>query len=101
MQVKISQSTTFCHQYLIAISWAASMRSQGIQQLCWVPQLSAMRQKDPTAKALIFTQFSSTLEWLMSRLTEEGYGYRTISGSMPMKKRSEVSPVFISCSLKR
>lgn len=49
-----------------------------------------MRERDPTAKALIFTQFNSTLEWLMARLTEEGYSYRTISGSMPLKKRSQV-----------
>ena len=54
-------------------------------------QLADMRKRDPTAKALIFTQFNSTLEWLMARLTEEGYSYRTISGSMPLKKRSQVS----------
>ncbi len=54
-------------------------------------QLADMRERDPTAKALIFTQFNSTLEWLMARLTEEGYSYRTISGSMPLKKRSQVS----------
>ena len=49
-----------------------------------------MREDDPSAKALIFTQFNATLEWLMLRLTQEGYGYRTISGSMPLKKRSQV-----------
>jgi SNF2 family DNA or RNA helicase len=53
-------------------------------------QLAAMCERDPTAKALIFTQFKSTLRWLMQRLTAEGYGYRTISGSMAMKKRSKV-----------
>ena len=56
---------------------------------CWL-QLADMRARDPAAKALIFTQFNSTLEWLMARLTQEGYGYRTISGSMPLKKRSQV-----------
>ena len=55
-------------------------------------QLAAMRERDPSAKALIFTQFNSTLQWLMQRLTAEGYGYRTISGSMPMKQRSKVCP---------
>ena len=53
-------------------------------------QLAAMRERDPSAKALIFTQFNATLQWLMERLSAEGYGYRTISGSMPMKKRSQV-----------
>ena len=62
----------------------------GVDLSCCAVQLAAMRQRDPSAKALIFTQFNSTLEWLMSRLTQEGYGYRTISGSMPLKKRSQV-----------
>ena len=58
-------------------------------------QLAAMRQSDPSAKALIFTQFNSTLEWLSTRLTQEGYGYRTISGSMPMKQRSKVCRLYL------
>ena len=51
-----------------------------------------MRERDPTAKALIFTQFNSTLQWLMDRLTAEGYGYRTISGGMTLRKRTQVGP---------
>ena len=49
-----------------------------------------MRERDPAAKALIFTQFSSTLTWLGHRLQQEGYGYRTISGGMALKKRAKV-----------
>ena len=49
-----------------------------------------MRGRDPAAKALIFTQFHSTLSWLSVRLQQEGYGFRTISGSMPLKKRAQV-----------
>ena len=49
-----------------------------------------MRARDPAAKALVFTQFSGTLAWLARRLQQEGYGYRTISGSMPLKKRAQV-----------
>ena len=51
-----------------------------------------MRERDPAAKALIFTQFNGTLNWLATRLQQEGYGYRTISGSMPLKKRAQVRP---------
>ena len=65
-----------------------------IRQSCyWVlmrMQLAAMRARDPAAKALIFTQFNTTLNWLSRRLQQEGYGYRTISGSMPLKKRAQV-----------
>ena len=49
-----------------------------------------MRAADPSAKALIFSQYVSTLEWLQARLSAEGFGYRTISGSMALKKRAEV-----------
>lgn len=53
-------------------------------------QLAAMRERDPAAKALIFTQFNSTLLWLGSRLRHKGYGFRTISCSMPLKQRAKV-----------
>lgn len=43
-------------------------------------ELAAMRAADPSAKALVFTQFTQTLAWLKTRLTQEGFGYRTITG---------------------
>ena len=68
-----------------------------VLMISWGPvQLAKMREGDPSAKALIFTQFNATLEWLMARLTQEGYGYRTISGSMPLKKRSQVCFVLLN-----
>ncbi|CAL5222943.1 g5380 [Coccomyxa viridis] len=57
-------------------------------------ELAAMRERDPAAKALIFTQFSSTLTWLGHRLQQEGYGYRTISGGMALKKRAKAIEAF-------
>ena len=53
-------------------------------------QLAAMRAANPKAKALVFTQFSQTLEWLTVRLERAGYKYRTITGSMPISERREV-----------
>mmetsp|Transcript_50887 Transcript_50887/g.94823 ORF Transcript_50887/g.94823 Transcript_50887/m.94823 type:complete len:919 (+) Transcript_50887:66-2822(+) len=50
--------------------------------------LRNMQRTDETAKALIFSQFIGTLEWLKIRLAEEGFGYRTVCGSMPLKKRA-------------
>lgn len=41
----------------------------------------------------MFSQYSSTLEWLKQRLPEEGFGYRTITGSMPLKQRSKAIEV--------
>ena len=53
-----------------------------------------MRRSDPTAKALIFSQFVSTIEWLKVRLTAAGFGYRFISGSMPLKQRAKAIAEF-------
>lgn len=60
-------------------------------------QLAAMRARDPTAKALIFTQFNSTLTWLGARLQQKGYGFRTISGSMVLQKRAQVLLDVLQC----
>ena len=49
-----------------------------------------MRAENPKAKALVFTQFSQTLEWLTVRLRRVGYKYRTITGSMAIADRREV-----------
>lgn len=52
-----------------------------------VGELKAMRAADPSAKALIFSNFNLTLSWLKERLPQEGFQTRTITGSMPMKQR--------------
>ena len=53
-------------------------------------QLRVMREREPSSKALVFSQFASTIEWLKVKLQEQGFGYRTISGSMTLKQRSKV-----------
>ncbi|GIL56371.1 hypothetical protein Vafri_11730 [Volvox africanus] len=57
--------------------------------LVLLEELRSMRARDPTAKALVFTQFSRSLEWLEQRLSLEGVGHRTITGDMSLKKRTE------------
>lgn len=56
--------------------------------------LRQMRRADRTAKALIFSQYNSTIEWLKGRLTREGFGHRHISGSMPLKQRAKAIQAF-------
>jgi SNF2 family DNA or RNA helicase len=41
----------------------------------------------PPAKALIFSNFSSTIEWLKEKLEAEGLQFRTLDGAMSMKQR--------------
>jgi superfamily II DNA or RNA helicase len=59
-----------------------------------VKELRAMRDESANNKALIFSQFNSTLAWLQRRLPEEGFGFRTISGSMPLKQRDKAIQAF-------
>ena len=59
-----------------------------------VAELRAMRAANGANKALIFSQFTSTLRWLQTRLPEEGFGFRTVSGSMPLKQRAEAIAAF-------
>ena len=51
-----------------------------------------MRQENPESKALVFSQFASSLEWLRDRLEQQGFGCRTINGSMSLKRRAQVLP---------
>ena len=59
-----------------------------------VAELKHMRRSDPTNKALIFTQFAQTIEWLQKRLPDEGFGFRTIDGSMSAKNRDKSIQAF-------
>lgn len=52
-----------------------------------------MRAADPTSKALVFTQYNSTLEFLKVALPAAGFGYRSISGSMPLQQRTRAIEV--------
>jgi superfamily II DNA or RNA helicase len=37
----------------------------------------------------VFSQFTSTLQWLKEELPKHGFQFRTLSGDMPMKKRAK------------
>jgi SNF2 family DNA or RNA helicase len=53
---------------------------------------------DPPAKALIFSNFSSTIEWLKEKLEEEGLQFRTLDGAMSMKQRHKALADFQNVS---
>jgi SNF2 family DNA or RNA helicase len=59
-----------------------------------VEELRAMRAASPANKALIFSQFTSTLTWLQEKLPAEGFGFRTVSGSMPLNQRAAAIAAF-------
>lgn len=54
-----------------------------------VGELERIRTADPTAKSLVFSQFTSTLKWMQQELPKHGFQFRTLSGDMTMKKRAK------------
>ncbi|KAI3434920.1 hypothetical protein D9Q98_002974 [Chlorella vulgaris] len=71
---------------------AALVSDSKLQAL--LKELRHMRRANPQAKALIFSQYVSTIEWLKTALTAAGFGYRFISGSMPLKQRAKAINAF-------
>ncbi|GAX72705.1 hypothetical protein CEUSTIGMA_g161.t1 [Chlamydomonas eustigma] len=83
-----------------AAAAAAVEEEEGPAEMCesklraLLVELRKMRAADASAKALVFSQYNTTLEWLKTRLTDEGFGFRTINGSMPMKQRTKAIEAF-------
>ena len=61
-----------------------------------VEHLKTIRDKDPSSKSLVFSQFQSTLKWLQNELPKHGFKYRTLSGDMPMAARTKALREFQS-----
>jgi SNF2 family DNA or RNA helicase len=47
-----------------------------------------------SAKSLVFSQFTSTLQWLKEELPNHGFQFRTLSGDMTMKNRAKALSEF-------
>jgi SNF2 family DNA or RNA helicase len=52
-------------------------------------QLKIMRDEEPDAKSLVFSQFASSLEYLQEELPKHGFSYRTMKGSMSKNQRAK------------
>jgi Helicase conserved C-terminal domain len=51
--------------------------------------MQAIRTQDATAKALIFSQFASTLRYLQRELPRHGFSFRTLTGDMSRAARTK------------
>ena len=56
--------------------------------------LRCLSRLPPLNCPLTVNPCSTTLDWLKLRLTEEGFGYRFISGSMPLSQRTKAIEAF-------
>ena len=54
-----------------------------------IEELKHARDNDPTSKSLVFSQWTSSLEYLKVELPKHGFSFRTLSGDMPMRKRAQ------------
>merc|ERR1712228_534015 len=52
-------------------------------------ELKRIRENNRNEKSLIFTSFSKSLDWICSELKQNGFEYRTLTGSMTMNKRKK------------
>ncbi|KAG8923262.1 DNA helicase rad5 [Tulasnella sp. 418] len=56
--------------------------------------LTRLRQKDPTFKAIVFSQFTGFLDLIEATLQREGFAHYRLDGQMPQPKRTRVLKEF-------
>eukprot|EP00752_Nemacystus_decipiens_P018369 g16478.t1 len=59
-----------------------------------VKKLSDIHTKDPSSKSLVFSQYNSSLDWLKRTLPKKGFQFRTLTGSMSLKQRTDALQAF-------
>ena len=59
-----------------------------------IQELVAVRARDPTAKSVVFSQFTSTVEALKPRLLKAGFSWRSLSGNMTLQARVQALEEF-------
>eukprot|EP00937_MAST-01D_sp_MAST-1D-sp2_P005038 g5038.t1 len=52
-------------------------------------KLKDIREEDQAAKALVFSHFQATIEWLKKKLVAAGFKYRSLDGAMSLSQRSK------------
>ena len=61
-----------------------------------IAELQAMRRRDPSSKALIFSQYADTMEMLKRLLRDAGFGHCYIDGAMSIAQRTRALESFQS-----
>lgn len=52
-------------------------------------EIAALRERDPGAKVLVFSQFQTTINWLKTKLKENRFDFRTLEGHMTRPQRTK------------
>ena len=59
-------------------------------------ELTRIRDEGSNQKTLVFSQFTSTLQWMKQELPKHGFQFRTLEGSMSMQNRADALKQFQS-----
>ena len=57
-------------------------------------ELARVKAEDPTAKSLVFSQFTSTIDALKVKLGQHGFSWRSLAGDMSLAARSKALEEF-------
>ena len=52
-------------------------------------KLKEVREDDASAKSLVFSQYTTTIEWLGTKLRKDGFQFRTLDGKMSRQARTK------------
>lgn len=85
------QQRAFCHtlppEFLTA--WNAGFTAIGTKVTKLLEEIKSMIQKDPTAKAVVFSQFLGTLDVAGQEMSVRGVNYARVDGMMKQHQRAD------------
>ena len=90
------QQRVFCHtlppEFLTA--WNKSFNAIGTKVACLLEEIKSMSQKDPSAKAVVFSQFLGTLDVAGQEMTARGVTHARVDGTMQQHQRADAIQSF-------
>jgi SNF2 family DNA or RNA helicase len=85
------QQRVICHtlppEFLTA--WNDGFHAIGTKVACLLEEIKSMSQKDPTAKAVVFSQYLGTLDVAGQEMTAKGIKFARVDGTMQQHQRAD------------
>jgi SNF2 family DNA or RNA helicase len=90
------QQRVICHtlppEFLTA--WNDGYNAIGTKVGCLLEEIKSMSRKDPTAKAVVFSQYLGTLDVAGQEMTARGINFARVDGTMQQHKRADAIQSF-------
>lgn len=85
------QQRMFCHtlppEFLTA--WNIGFNAIGSKVACLLEEIKSMRAKDPTSKAVVFSQYLGTLDVAGQEMVARGINFARVDGTMQQHQRAD------------